>query len=301
MELPIGLEADLKGIVDLVRMKAVYFDGDNGENLRYEEIPAELAAEAARRREQLLDAVSMFSDDLMEAVLEERATEEMIHAAIRTGHPPARVDPGVPRVRVQEQGRAAPPRRRAPLSPLPHGGGERGAGHGARRGSTCRSISDPAKPTVALAFKLEDGRYGQLTYVRVYQGAIHKGDSLVNARTGKRFKVGRLVRMHADEMEEIEASNSGDIVAMFGIDCASGDTFYSAGHPLQHDLHVRARAGDQPGHRAQGQQGADQHEQGAQPLHQGGSHLPHLRGPGEPARPSSRAWGSCTWTCTSSA
>jgi len=93
-------------------------------------------------------------------------------------------------------------------------------------------VSDPAKPTVALAFKLEDGRYGQLSYVRVYQGAIHKGDTLVNARTGKKFKVGRLVRMHANDMEEIEASNSGDIVAMFGIDCASGDTFCKEGMRL---------------------------------------------------------------------
>jgi len=228
MELPIGLEADLKGIVDLVRMKAVYFDGDNGENLRYEDIPAELAAEAAKRREQLLDAVSMFSDELMEAVLEDRATEDMIHAAVRTGT------------------------LRRELTPVFLGSAYKNKGvqlllDGVIRYLPCPTevenvaldmeheeapaplASDPAKPTVALAFKLEDGRYGQLSYVRVYQGAIHKGDTLVNARSGKRFKVGRLVRMHADEMEEIDASNSGDIVAMFGIDCASGDTFCSEG------------------------------------------------------------------------
>ncbi|MDT8336181.1 MAG: EF-Tu/IF-2/RF-3 family GTPase, partial [Desulfurivibrionaceae bacterium] len=92
--------------------------------------------------------------------------------------------------------------------------------------------SDPKKANVSLAFKLEDGRYGQLTYVRVYQGRITKGDTLVNVRTGKKFKVGRLVRMHSNEMEEIEASESGDIVAMFGIDCASGDTFYSGNRRL---------------------------------------------------------------------
>ncbi len=228
MELPIGLEADLKGIVDLVRMNAVYFDGDNGENLRYEEIPAELAAEAAKRREQLLDAVSMFSDELMEAVLEDRATEDMIHAAIRTGTLRRELTPVFLGSAYKNKGVQLLLDGVIRYLPCPTEV-ENVALDMEREEAPAALASDPAKPTVALAFKLEDGRYGQLSYVRVYQGAIHKGDSLVNARSGKRFKVGRLVRMHADEMEEIEASNSGDIVAMFGIDCASGDTFCSEG------------------------------------------------------------------------
>ena len=76
-----------------------------------------------------------------------------------------------------------------------------------------------------LAFKLEDGRYGQLTYLRVYQGTIARDGTIINTRTGKKHKVGRLVRMHSDEMEEITTTSAGDIVAMFGVDCNSGDTF----------------------------------------------------------------------------
>jgi len=90
-------------------------------------------------------------------------------------------------------------------------------------------VSDDNKPTVALAFKLDDGQYGQLTYTRIYQGRIVKGDELYNTRSRKRFKVGRLVRMNAAQMEDINEAGSGDIVALFGVDCASGDTFTSGG------------------------------------------------------------------------
>jgi elongation factor G len=92
--------------------------------------------------------------------------------------------------------------------------------------------TDPSKPIAALAFKLEDGPYGQLTYVRVYQGTLAKGSVIVNSRTGKKVKVGRVVRMHADQMEDIEAVSAGYIGALFGIECASGDTFVSPGNNL---------------------------------------------------------------------
>jgi elongation factor G len=85
--------------------------------------------------------------------------------------------------------------------------------------------TDRTKPLVALAFKLEDGRYGQLTYIRVYEGTLKKGDTIYNMRTNKKHKVGRLIRMHAAEMQDIEDTCAGDIVALFGVECASGDTF----------------------------------------------------------------------------
>ena len=85
----------------------------------------------------------------------------------------------------------------------------------------------PAKdgPLVALAFKLEEGRFGQLTYMRIYSGTLRKGDFVTNTTTGKRIKVPRLGRIHASDMEDIGEACTGDIVAMFGIECASGDTF----------------------------------------------------------------------------
>jgi elongation factor G len=94
-----------------------------------------------------------------------------------------------------------------------------------KEGTRLALTACPDDPAVALAFKLEDGPYGQLTYIRMYQGSLQKGDTIVNMRTGKKSKVGRLVRMHSDQMEDIESSTAGDILALFGIDCASGDTF----------------------------------------------------------------------------
>ena len=225
IQMPIGLESDLQGMVDLITMKAVYFEGEQGDNIRIEEIPADLRDEAEAKREELLDAVSMFSDELMEAMLEEGdIPEAMIHEAVRRGTLSLELTPVMIGSAYKNKGIQLLLDAVNAYLPCPTDI-ENTALDLDRDEAEVVVSNNPEDPLVALAFKLEDGRYGQLTYIRTYQGEIRKGDTIINSRTGKKAKVGRLVRMHADEMEEIEEAGSGDIVALFGIDCASGDTF----------------------------------------------------------------------------
>jgi len=224
MQIPIGLEANFEGMVDLVTMKAMRFEGDNGEHIVEEEIPAALRAEAETAREQMLDAVSMFSDDLTEAILEEKVTEELIRDAVRKGVLSLGLCPVFLGSAYKNKG--VQPLLDAVNAYLPSPEDVQNTAIDLENDEQPIALSSDAnKPLVALAFKLEDGRYGQLTYVRCYQGMLTRGQTLTNSRTKKRVKVGRLVRMHANDMEEIESSAGGDIVALFGVDCASGDTF----------------------------------------------------------------------------
>lgn len=229
LQIPIGLEADLEGVADLVSMKAIYFDGANGEDVRIEDIPQDLLEEALRRREDLIDAASMFSDQLMEAVLEEQeVTRDMILSAVRTGTLTRRLTPVFMGSAYKNKG--VQPLLDAVTTLLPCPYDVKNEALDMNNGETPVILSaEPDKPLVALAFKLEEGQYGQLTYIRVYQGSLSKGDTIVNVRNGKKIKVGRLVRMHADQMEDIETIPAGYIGALFGIDCASGDTFVSRG------------------------------------------------------------------------
>ncbi|HKY32970.1 MAG TPA: elongation factor G [Candidatus Polarisedimenticolia bacterium] len=229
MQIPIGLEADHHGVVDLVAMKAVYFDGDNGEKVRVEEIPAKLRAEAETRRHDMLEALSMHSDDLMEAMLSDdpaQVTPDLIHAAVRRATIGLHITPVFLGSAYKNKG--VQPLLDAVTRYLPSPTEVANQAVDLDKGEAAITLrTDPAEPLVCLAFKLEEGRFGQLTYIRIYQGSLRKGDTIVNARTGRESKVGRLVRMHADEMEDITGAEAGDIVALFGIDCASGDTFTS--------------------------------------------------------------------------
>ena len=224
MQLPIGLEDKLEGVIDLVTMKALYFEGDSGTELRVAEIPAHLLDDAKKYREEMIDAASMFSDELAEAYLEGAETEEMIRAAVRVGTLKEAFVPVFLGSAYKNKG--IQPLLDAVTYYLPNPTEITNKALDLDKNEEPVVLStNPDDPVVSLGFKLEDGKYGQLTYVRIYQGTLKKGGELYNTRSRKKFKVGRLVRMNSAEMEDISEGGPGDIVALFGIECASGDTF----------------------------------------------------------------------------
>lgn len=226
-QIPIGLEDAHQGVVDLIRMKAYYFDGDNGENVREDEIPAELVDKAKEYRAKLIEALADVDDHVAEKFLEgQEISIDEIYAATRKAVIALKLCPvfcgsayknkGV-QVLLDNVNRFLPCPKDLRNVALDIENEEK----------EVELESDPEKPFVGLAFKLEDGRYGQLTYLRVYQGSLNKGDFIYNVNRDQRVKVGRLVRMHSNKMVDIDGVKGGDIVAMFGIDCYSGDTFCS--------------------------------------------------------------------------
>lgn len=224
MQIPIGIEDQFEGVVDLVSMKAYYFDGQSGETIREEEIPSNLMEKAREKRDLLLDTASLYSDVLMEAYLEDKVSEEMIHEAVRKGTIALEMTPVFLGSAVKNRG--VQPLLDAIIQYLPSPGDVNNVALDRDNDESevaLKSVSDA--PLVMLAFKLDDTQFGQLTYVRIYQGSLKKGQEIINARNGQKVRVGRLIRMHADEMEDIQVADAGDIVALFGVDCASGDTF----------------------------------------------------------------------------
>lgn len=229
MQVPIGLEEDHDGAVDLITMEAVYFDGEKGQHMRREPIPEELRELAEEKRHEMLEAVSMFDDQMMEDLLEDKEIEEdVIHAAIKKGVQSLELCPvylgsafknrGVQLV-LDAVNRYLP-------SPIES---EAAIAHDAKDESVQVELApDPSKPLVAMAFKLTEEQFGQLTYTRIYQGTMRKGDQIFNVRTGRKLRVGRMVQMHSNDRQNIDEAGAGDIMAMVGVDCASGDTFCSA-------------------------------------------------------------------------
>ena len=225
MQIPIGLEDKHEGVVDLIKMKAYTFSGENGEIITEKEIPEDLLDQAKQYRAELIGKVADFDETIAEKFLmEEEPTEAELKAAIRKATIALELVPVFCGSAYKKKGvqklldgvtdyLPSPPER------------ENFALDKKNNEAQVKVECDPNKPLIMYAFKLEDGRYGQLTYMRIYQGTVRKGDFIYNARDGKKVKVPRLVKMHADEMEDIEVAYAGDIVAIFGVDCYSGDTF----------------------------------------------------------------------------
>ena len=224
MQLPIGLEDHFAGVVDLVRMKAVYYQGVSGDQVRVDDIPAALLQDAARARHGLLDALSLYDDELMETMLVGgEPSEAQIHAAVRRATISREITPvflgsAYRNKGVQELLDAVARYMPSPLDRVAY------ATDNANDGAEVTITADPDGPLVAMAFKICDEPFGQVTYTRIYQGKLAKGQTYRNARTGKTQRVGRIFRLHADTREDLVCARAGDIVGLMGVDCASGDT-----------------------------------------------------------------------------
>ena len=222
---PIGLEDKLEGVIDVVAMKAVYFDGEGGENVRIEEIPDHMADKAKDLRHRLVEVAADFDDNLMEKFLmDEEPTQDELMAAIRKGTLSMSMTPVFCGSAYKNKGVQTLLDGVASFLPAPYDIDNEALDQDQNEEKVALE-SENDKPLVMLAFKLEDGRYGQLTYMRIYQGTVKKGDFIYNVANNKKIKVPRLVRMHSSDMHDIEEAHAGDIVALFGVDCASGDTF----------------------------------------------------------------------------
>jgi elongation factor G len=225
MQYPMGAGETFEGMIDLITMKALYFDGPDGEDVREEEIPAQYAEEAATHRQAMLEALSMYSDQMMELLLsEEDITEELIHtvtrdACLHQGVTPVFLGTAFKNKGVQPLLNAVT---RYLPSPLER---EIRAKDFVNPDTPFQLQPDPDKPFVGMAFKIVDDPFGQLTFMRIYQGKIAKGGTYVNQRTGRSERFSRVVRMHANKRDEVDEATAGDIIAVMGIDCATGDTY----------------------------------------------------------------------------
>jgi len=225
LQIPMGASDQFAGVIDLIAMQAVYFEGASGEQVVRKPIPADFAAEADRARHGLLDALSLYDDELMELMLEDKEpAQELIHAALRRATINRDIVPVLMGSAYRNKGvqpllDAVNAYLPSPLDRVAY------ARDNQNDGAEVAVTADPDGPLVAMGFKIVDEQFGQVTYTRVYQGRIEKGKQYKNARTGKVQRVGRILRMHANERQDLDGAETGDIVALMGMECASGDTF----------------------------------------------------------------------------
>ncbi|RDW73370.1 elongation factor G [Coleophoma cylindrospora] len=232
LQVPIGSEDSFQGVVDLIRMKAIYNDGPKGEIIREtDEIPEECKQIAEERRNMLIETLADVDDEIAEIFLDERVpTQEQLKAAIRRATIALKFTPVLMGSALADK--SVQPMLDAVCDYLPNPAEVENLALDTRKAEApVKLVSYNSLPFVGLAFKLEEGNYGQLTYIRVYQGTLRKGMNIFNARSDKKVKVPRIVRMHSNEMEEVPEIGAGEICAVFGVDCASGDTFTDGGLP----------------------------------------------------------------------
>ena len=225
IQLPIGAENDFTGIIDLLTMDAVYFDGAKGEKVRREPIPENLKESADHARHAMLDPLSLYDDELMEQVLEGKVmTVDQLKGIIRRLTIGREIVPVLLGTAFKNKGvqlliDAVVDFLPSPLDRMYY------AKDNDNDSAEVAMTADPDAPLVAMAFKIVDESFGQLTYTRIYQGTLKKSDTIVNTRLRRSFRVGRMVQMHANDRKDVDVAGAGDIIALIGVDCATGDTF----------------------------------------------------------------------------
>ncbi len=232
---PIGKEDNFAGVVDLVENNAIVYLDKEGKQFERREIPADLVDEAAAAREKLLDAISVFDDDLMMKILEdEPITPDEIRHAIRKGVLSMELNPVLCGSAYRNKGvqlllDAIVDYLPSPLDIPPVEGTEVGD-----KDKILTREADDKAPFSGLAFKImADPFIGRLAFFRVYSGSIKSGSYVLNSTKGKRERVGRLVRMHANSRTEVDEAFAGDIIAIVGLkDTGTGDTLCDADHPI---------------------------------------------------------------------
>jgi elongation factor G len=235
LQLPIGAGDTFSGIVDLLNMKAVYFDSDQmGAKFREEDIPSDLLSAAEQGRAEIVEAVAEYDEQLMECFLEdEPITLVMIQRALRTGTLACKVHPvfvgaALKNIGAQHLLDGVVDYLPSPLD-RPDIVGHKGKALDKETLVKC----DPKKPLVALAFKITSDSHGDLSFLRIYQGSLKSGTRVLNVNRGKKENITRIFEMHADSRKIVDVARAGDIVAVVGLkQSLTGDTICDARDPL---------------------------------------------------------------------
>ena len=229
IQMNIGAGEDFLGVIDLITMEAVTFEGKDGEKVVRGPIPLEYTDTAGLARQEMLEALSMFNDEMLELLLEEKPVEqEMIRKTIRETTINRDIVPLMMGAAFKNKGIQPLMEAVCDFLPSPLDRSSFARDHD-NEGTEIPLAADPDASLVGMVFKIADESFGQLSYIRVYQGRLTKGQQYRNARTNRVVRIGRIVRMHANDREDISDAGPGDIIAVLSIDCASGDTICGNG------------------------------------------------------------------------